>query len=142
MSDTAFIFVPDAFHTLTHFKPIIAALAKRNLASHAVSYPTTGATASALGLQDELRAIRASVRHVVESEHKDVVLVAHGYGGFPASRAVTGWDRQTREREGKSGGIKHIFFVAAVTLPERMGIHDLLAGVVPLWVDDGVCVVS
>lgn len=53
------------------------------------------------------------------AEGKDVVLVAHSYGGVPGSAAVEGYQVFERQAKGLPGGIKHVVYLAAFALPQR-----------------------
>lgn len=67
---------------------------------------------------------------------KEVVLIAHSYGGVPAGVATRGQGVEERARAGKKGGFRQIIYVAAFAVPQK-GI-DLLAvfgGQWPPWAD-------
>jgi hypothetical protein len=70
------------------------------------------------------------VRQIIEevsNEGFDVLLLAHSYGGLPATQAVKGVSKKEREAAGKKGGVVRILYTTAVVpdldgdLPSVMG---------------------
>ncbi|KAK7419581.1 hypothetical protein QQZ08_010794 [Neonectria magnoliae] len=67
---------------------------------------------------------------------REVVLVAHSYGGIPASAATEGQGIGERARKGKKGGFKSIIFVAAFAIPVKgSDLLSTLGGTWPDWQD-------
>lgn len=67
---------------------------------------------------------------------REVVIVAHSYGGIPGGAATAGNGVAERAREGKKGGFRQIIYVAAFAIPVTN--TDLLAtfgGQWPPWAD-------
>lgn len=67
---------------------------------------------------------------------KELVVIAHSYGGVPAGVATRGQGVEERARKGKRGGFRQIIYVAAFAVPQK-GL-DLLAvfgGQWPPWAD-------
>jgi pimeloyl-ACP methyl ester carboxylesterase len=125
-----FVFVPGAWHPPSFFDAIRARLADRGYASVACSLPSMGVAAptTAPAVQAETEsptmpaadaADFAAVQRTIETllaEGKDVICVAHSYGGTVATDAV---GRVIAERgvEGESRGdgrVLRIVYVAAV----------------------------
>ena len=134
----AFVFVPGAFHTPFHFSPIVSELRTQGYQAETVAFPTIGPRAQQYGLKDEIEAVRDGVAEIIDSQHKDIILVCHSYGGWPASRAITGWDKSTREKSGRRNGILQLFFINAFLVPEGISLSTLFQGAVPDWVTNQV----
>lgn len=67
---------------------------------------------------------------------REVVIVAHSYGGIPGGAATAGNGVAERAREGKAGGFRQIIYVAAFAIPASG--TDLLAtfgGQWPPWAE-------
>lgn len=67
---------------------------------------------------------------------REVVIVAHSYGGIPGGAATAGNSVAERAREGKAGGFRQIIYVAAFAIPAAG--TDLLAtfgGQWPPWAE-------
>ncbi|KAF2636920.1 hypothetical protein P280DRAFT_472787 [Massarina eburnea CBS 473.64] len=61
-------------------------------------------------------------------EGKDVILVAHSYGGVPTSQSIKGVSKAEREKVGKKGGVVRVAYMAAL-VPELGGsAASLMAG--------------
>ncbi|QKX61748.1 uncharacterized protein TRUGW13939_08904 [Talaromyces rugulosus] len=116
---TAFVLVGGVSHTPVFFDALIKELSQHGYQSHAVSYPTVGRDTVGTTQQDEVKAIQDAVARFVDDEQKDVILVMHSYGGWPGSRAVKGFDKESRTKEGKKHGIVELVFLAAFLLPDN-----------------------
>lgn len=114
-----FVLVGGVSHTPTFFEALIKELENHGRQSHAVKYPTVGRETVSTTQQDEVKAIQDAVARFVDDEQKDVILVMHSYGGWPGSRAVKGFDKETRAQHGKKHGIVEIVFLAAFLLPDN-----------------------
>lgn len=104
---------------LEFFDPLIKELKGHGYEAHAVSYPTVGKNTVGTKQKDEVKAIQDAVAHFVDDQHQDVILVLHSYGGWPGSRAVKGFDKETREKQGKKNSIVEVVFIAAFLLPDN-----------------------
>ena len=133
------IFVPGAFHTPAHYEPIISQLKKLSSPSLAVSLPTIGTHASTAGLAEDIQVIRSKLEEMVNQEARDVVLVAHSYGGNPVCQAVKGFEKSERTRSGQSGGIIHCIFINALLFAEGESIvSSSPEGSLPPWAEADV----
>ncbi|EUC48646.1 hypothetical protein COCMIDRAFT_33925 [Bipolaris oryzae ATCC 44560] len=81
-------------------------------------------------------------KHVekLADEGKEVVLVAHSYGGVPATQSLKGVTKKEREQQGKPGGVVRIAYLTA--LVPRLGETSFQVlgdqgGVVPSAGEDG-----
>ena len=75
---------------------------------------------------------------------KDVVLIAHSYGGVPATESTKGLGKQERQNQGKKGGVVNIAYMTAIVPAIRTAAMSVLADVPPdqqlnLKIDVGVC---
>ena len=61
-------------------------------------------------------------------EGKDVVVIAHSYGGIPAAGSVEGLSKIQRRREGKPGGVIGLVYMSAFVVPENVGILTMMGG--------------
>jgi hypothetical protein len=70
-------------------------------------------------MEDDANAIRAVVE-TVSNEGFDILLLAHSYGGVPATESIKGISKKDRVAQGKSGGVVRILYTTAV-VPELGG---------------------
>ncbi|KAI0010037.1 Alpha/beta hydrolase fold-1 [Xylariaceae sp. FL0662B] len=69
---------------------------------------------------------------------KEVVLVAHSYGGIPASIATDGLGVEDRAKQGRKGGFRRIIFICAFVIPKKgMDLLQTFGGEWPDWYDNG-----
>ena len=134
-SKPTLVFVPGAFHTPSHFAPLIELLQKSSYPSLAVSLPSIGAQAATGTLADDTQAIRSVLESLIEEEGKDVIIAAHSYGGVPACQSVSGLEKSKRADKREKGGIIHVLFIAALLVEEGKALVDALGGSLPPWAE-------
>ena len=141
--------VPGSWHVPAHHENIIKEFGSQGIPASTLLLPTCDVTkASILDLSHpdlsgprpsqpwpdmyaDAQAIRDRLSQLVEAGEA-VLLVAHSYGGLPASEALLPeLCYQTRKRDGKSGGVIGLFAIASfllagMTTVEAMGGGDPL----------------
>jgi alpha-beta hydrolase superfamily lysophospholipase len=130
--NTVFLFVGGVSHTPIFFEALVKEMESRGYSSHAFDYPTIGANTEHVTQQDEYQAIQ-KVINIYAEQDKYVVLVGHSYGGWPASRAVKGWDKESRTKTAEKGGVKELVFISGFCVPDNadMKMYSFL----PPWID-------
>jgi pimeloyl-ACP methyl ester carboxylesterase len=68
-------------------------------------------------LEDDAVFFRGLIEKLAD-QGKDVVVVAHSYGGIIATEAAKGAAKADRQASGKQGGIVKIVYLSAIVLPE------------------------
>lgn len=121
------IFVPGAWHPPSAFEPVTTRLEAAGYETKGVQLATVGAAEPTKDFQPDVDAIQAAIRASAD-EGKDVMLFVHSYGGVVGSEAVRGLDKASREKEGKKGGVSHMYFCCAFALPEGVSLMDALQG--------------
>jgi hypothetical protein len=80
----------------------------------------------------------ASVVSPLVDAGKEIVLVAHSYGGVPVTESIKGLSLKERASNGQKGGIKSIVYFAALVpkLGESCGVTtaDGGSGEMPDWI--------
>jgi pimeloyl-ACP methyl ester carboxylesterase len=97
------VFVPGAWHAPTCYSKIIKILEeKHQLKCVAVTLPSTAGNPQAT-FKDDIDAARTAISG--ETTHgRDVVLVAHSYGGMVANSAIKGFSRQEDASQAQTTG--------------------------------------
>ena len=132
----AFVFCPGVSHTPLFYQPLLSQLAEYGFDGTAVQYPTVGYNTTGTSFADEVTAIHDAVSHYVDGEARNVILFTHSYGGWPGSRAVKGWDIDSRRKEGKETGIIGLVTMASLLPPEDAPVA--VYNFTPDWVTNEV----
>lgn len=67
-------------------------------------------------LEDDAVFIRGVIEKIAD-QGKDIVVIAHSYGGVVATEAAKGVVKADRQANGKRGGIVKIAYLSAIVLP-------------------------
>lgn len=129
-SSPAFVFVPGMASVGTVvYRPLISTLVamghdkdsmhpvnNMSVVEDLSKAPSFGSNA----LQSDIDQIRTLLKKLVENEQRDVLLVAHSYGGTPSLYAAAGLWKHQRAATGAAGGIIKIALIASsLSLPGR-----------------------
>ncbi|KAK2808473.1 hypothetical protein FQN50_004681 [Emmonsiellopsis sp. PD_5] len=120
-SKPTILLTPGAWHVPAHFGPLTASLAALSYPVETVSLPTIGAEPPAKSLSDDVAAVRAALTRLIDDEGRDVVVVAHSYGGIVVSCACEGFVKG-KGREG--GGVVLIVFICAGLVRKGISVFE------------------
>lgn len=140
------LIVPGSWHVPAHYEPLIQYLKSKNIAASTLLLPTCDLShASILDLQHpdlagpppskpwpdmyaDALAVREELSRLIEAD-LPVLLVAHSYGGLPASEALLPeLCYRARKQQGKSGGVIGFFAIASFFLPAGMTTLQAVGG--------------
>jgi pimeloyl-ACP methyl ester carboxylesterase len=109
MLNPAIVIVPGSFSPASMYSNLVDALQKHNYNVRVVELPSVGDSDSATGktMYDDAKAIQATLALF---SGRDIVIVAHSYGGVPATEASKGFLKV----DGKEGGVVKIVYMTAV----------------------------
>ncbi|EMF13551.1 alpha/beta-hydrolase [Sphaerulina musiva SO2202] len=126
-SSTTILFVPGAWHIPSVFQPVVQQLEAAGYKTDLVSLPSIGPKEHLKNFNPDVDEIR---KHIEASANagQNVVVVAHSYGSIPASEAIKGLDLKSRKAAGQSGGVTHLFFLAAFIIPEGQTLISAFGG--------------
>ncbi|KAL8399813.1 hypothetical protein RB594_000288 [Gaeumannomyces avenae] len=134
-SPVHFHLVHGAWHGPSTFDLLRTELEGRGHATSASALPSVGTSDPDVGLYADGAAVRADLEALVDAG-KEVVLVAHSYGGLATSNGVEGLGVRQREAEGKKGGVlSHVFVTAMAVEPGRSLESIRPDGDVPEWMN-------
>ncbi|KIW98634.1 uncharacterized protein Z519_00295 [Cladophialophora bantiana CBS 173.52] len=125
-SKPVIVFVPGAWHVPETFHLVVDELEAAGYETKGVKLASVGSPEPLRDFQPDVEAIQQAMRPFIEEQEKDVLLVVHSYGGIVGNEAVKGLDKASRERQGKKGGVSHIYFCCAFALPEGVSLMDAL----------------
>ncbi|KAI0814271.1 Alpha/Beta hydrolase protein [Xylaria sp. FL0064] len=132
------VFIPGMFHTPWFFNGLRNHVSRRGYDTEASSLASAGTTVAVAkeGLSGDAKHVRSLLTDLID-EGKEIVIVAHSYGGLVASNAVAGLSIQKRSAAGMKGGIILILFLAGIAIPSGhnlMGIANANPTSIP-WED-------
>lgn len=120
------VLVHGAWHCPKHFEPLIKVLSSHSYKAVGVDCPSTNDTQTQSTFEDDCDAIRSAVLN--ELEVADVLVVAHSYGGAPASSALQGLSPAARSASGHTTSVVGIAYICAAVLPAGISFLDALGG--------------
>ncbi|KAH6664781.1 Alpha/beta hydrolase fold-1 [Plectosphaerella plurivora] len=126
------LFTPGAWHGPWAFDTIRKELGGRGLDTGAVTLPSVGSTDPSFGVAEDTAAVRAEIEKLV-NEGREIVVVAHSYGGVPSSNAVEGFNLKDRAAAGKKGGVASVIYMTSFAIPAGTSLMDGVGGVYPPW---------
>ncbi|KAJ4358663.1 uncharacterized protein N0V89_003247 [Didymosphaeria variabile] len=118
MAKPTVLFMHGSWHTPAHFAPVRAVFENAGYPTSCPRQPSTRGLAT-VGLAEDAERITSELVTLIEGEEKDVIVVAHSYGGVVATQAVRKrFARQEREKEGEKGGVLRIVYMCAFLLQD------------------------
>lgn len=120
-------FIPGAWHLPEGFDDVRAFLAIRGFPSEAVALPSIGAEPPSKGLADDTMFVQNEIERL-SNEGKQIVVVAHSYGGMVGAGAVKGMGYAERQKAGKQGGVLMLVYMAAFVAKSGTSLLDMLGG--------------
>jgi hypothetical protein len=121
MSEATVVLVHGAWHGPWVWDHVVESLSADGIETVTVDLPSSGPDPGGLG---DLRDDVAAVQGVLDDIDGPVVIVAHAYGGAPASEAAVGAD-----------GVAHIVYVTAFMPDAGESMLGLVGGEPPPWWD-------
>lgn len=120
------VLVHGAWHCSKHFEPLTKVLNAHGYKTICVDCPSTNDTQTRATLQDDCEAVRSAILR--ELKTADVLVVAHSYGGLPASDATQGLSQAARSASGHATSVVGIAYICAAVLPAGISFLTALGG--------------
>ncbi|KAJ5885146.1 hypothetical protein N7495_009656 [Penicillium taxi] len=127
MTNPTFVFSTGAWIRSEFFDEIRSKLIALGFPTECKSHPSIGAEPPTKTLADDTASQRDFLTQLAD-EGRDLIVVAHSYGGVVTSSSVEGLDKATREKEGKTGGVVKVVYMAAFALDKGNSLLDMLGG--------------
>ena len=127
-SKPTIVLVHDAFHTPSHLEPLARELRDAEYSVLIPQLPSSSSNHQQDVFEVDVRAICASSKPEVE-RGMNIVLVLHGYGGFPGSVAADRLNRYALAHP-RTGFVVKIIFVAALVPNDGECLLDVIR---PEW---------
>lgn len=118
MSKPSILIVPGSFALPEFYDEVVTPMAAKGYAIKAIHLPSVGLkTGPREGepptMYDDAAFIAKEVTKLAD-EGKDVVLIAHSYGGAPTTESTKGLGKAERQKAGKKGGIVRLAYLTAL----------------------------
>lgn len=125
------LIVPGAFGTPAGFDGLLPYLTKAGYTTHPGAYPSCNCSdPTQESAAKDIASLRDNVLLPLLSDGKDVVIVAHSYGGVVAGGAARGLAKETRSAQGHDTSVVGLIYVAGnITLEGE----SLLAAIGGAW---------
>ncbi|KAJ0419320.1 Alpha/beta hydrolase fold-1 [Aspergillus carlsbadensis] len=135
MAKTTIVLVPGAWLTPSFYEPFLNAISETRHPVHCAEYPSLDpADPTTADCKSDADVIAQTLHHLIEDEGRDILLVLHSYAGMPGAAAARGLSKSERVRQGKSGGVVGMVFIAAFIVPEGVSCSGLQGGNLPSWI--------
>lgn len=130
------LLVPGAFGTPDGFAPLLPHLKDAGYQTHPGPYASSNPPdPSAATCANDIASLRNGViLPLLDQQQKDVVILAHSYGAIVASGAAKGLDKPTREKNGLSGGVVGLIYVAGNIVLNDESLGEASGGVYPPFI--------
>ncbi|CAF3501262.1 unnamed protein product [Fusarium graminearum] len=121
------VIIPGSFAKPTLYERLVQSLARDGIQSEIVDLPSVGRKEgkAPATLSDDVDEIASVVEKILD-EDKEVILLAHSYGGVPATQSLETLSQKARQSQGKKSGVTKIVYLAAVALPVGGSVLALL----------------
>ena len=124
-SKPVIVLVPGAWHGPEGFHLVTEKLQAAGYEVEGVNLASVGAATPLEDFRPDVDAIQQVLKSVTD-EGKDALLVVHSYGGMVGSEAVQGFAKSDRAKQGKKGGVSHMYFCCAFAMPEGVSLMNAL----------------
>lgn len=134
MAKPQIVLVPGAWHGPEAFATVSSELQALGYNIHSRQFPAVGHPGpdTPKDLSEDIAALRAIVEEAI-GEGRDVVVIAHSWGGIVAGTGLAGLGKQEREAAGKKGGVVRAAYIAAFILPVGVCLVDTFQHKIPGW---------
>lgn len=102
------------------------------------AHPSIGAEPPTKTLYDDVASFREVLVKLAD-EGQELVVVGHSYGGVVTSCAVEGLSKEARAKEGKTGGVIKVVYLAAFAIDKGQSLLGMLGGNYLPWMKVEVC---
>lgn len=117
MDKPTILIVPGGFTLPELYSDIITHVVSEGYSVQALHLPSVGYKTNVPGTMQDDAAFVASEISKHANEGKDVVLIAHSYGGLPATESTKGLSKVDRQRQGNTGGLVRLAYISCIILP-------------------------
>ncbi|KAF3920151.1 hypothetical protein AA313_de0203582 [Arthrobotrys entomopaga] len=141
------LLVHGSWHPPIFYTPFLALLSSLSYPILCPPLPTLSSLPPT-GLTEDTDLITTTLKDLIETSHKKVIILAHSYGGIVTTQSAnTTFSLSHRASQGLPGGIIHILYISAWLVPpgsslgSMLGYPDALPPFIPTD-EQGMCIMS
>lgn len=138
MGNPTIVFSLDAWVIPEVFDSVRDNLRTIGYPSECLAHPSMGADPPSKPLEDDINAFHTLLINLADEE-KNIIVIAHSYGGVVASSAVDSLSVKARQKLGKRGGVVRFIYLAAFALDKGQSLLGMLGGQFLPWMEVEVC---
>lgn len=129
------LIIPGAWYPASNLDTFIESLEAAGYSAEAFSLPSFNT--AGVSVQDDEDQVKVLLTSLIDNG-KDIIILAHSYGGLVAAGVIAnpGLDKRAREAQGSKGGVVGIVYLAAIIPAEDEGILQLVGGKWLEYIDD------
>lgn len=119
MPNPTIIIIPGSWHVPAHYKRLITALSAQNYRALAIPLPSVNSSPPLSTWEEDALAIRKAIMDELGAG-RDVIALAHSFGGVAMGEAVKGLGKGDRMRDGSGvqTGVIGLVYMCAMALPK------------------------
>lgn len=126
MSKPTILFVTGSFAPVEFYTNIVDLITSAGHTIQIVKLPSITKKPGPLPTMYDDAAHIAALATELADQGKDIILMAHSYGGTPASQAMKGLSKSERAKAGKKGGVVRLAYMTAVAPAEGVAAGEAL----------------
>lgn len=130
------LLVPGAFGTPAGYEKLLPYLKEAGLSTHPGPYPSCNPSdPETATCPNDIASLRDNILlPLLEEEQKNIVIIAHSYGGVVVGGAAKGLDKHTRTSQGKIASVIGLIYVAGNITLENESLRHAVGGAYPPFI--------
>ncbi|CAI7675410.1 unnamed protein product [Penicillium manginii] len=117
MTKPAIVIVPGSWHRPQHYHYVIDGLKKLRYEAEGVDLPSIDSSPPHSTWENDAEEVRRVISKYLDAG-KDVITLAHSFGGIAMSEAVKGLGKNDREKKGLVSSVRQLIYMCAMALPK------------------------
>ncbi|KAJ5939105.1 alpha/beta-hydrolase [Penicillium verhagenii] len=130
MSKPVIVIVPGAWHRPKHYQKLIDALAVIGYEAVGVTMPCVDSSPPLPSWDQDAAEVRRVIMEYLNAG-RDVITIAHSFGGVAMSEAVKGLGRDDRNKQGSSSAVIRLVYMCAIMMPKDQNFFGQMAPATP-----------
>ncbi|KAK5197987.1 hypothetical protein LTR99_009405 [Exophiala xenobiotica] len=132
MSKPSILFFPGSFVLVSLYQPIFDAVSEAGYEIKGIHLPSVGPSSRqgrdgpAPSMYDDAAMVAQEAERLAD-QGKDVIIIAHSYGGVPVSQAPRGLGKDERKAQGKPGGVVRLAYMTCLVPAIGKSAMDVLS---------------